>query len=444
MKDKILYHALQKFMKDSTNFIKKNDYEKDPKYKITSYIPIKKDHKYSVKKIREIDYSRIVLENWSKLEKFPSNKVVKTILKNRIIKLKKLHGDKSLTFSDEESVEENLIYLLIHYLKKYSSKFIPSNFLNTFKKFENYLENNLFSIFFYGSIHNFGSDVTKLNLSNDVWIRKPTDLEFSVISGLINGENKKIDYKLMDLNFIICTKVSKKEGTHLLSEAKSRINDAVNLLKIFTSGDIEIGGLYSGFSELWERDGPNRIEPEIYKPSSNNYFFSKKDLRSFNQFFKDYKKVDFKKSKNNFLKTAIRRFGISVEHREYEDKIVDYVVCLESLYSSKGEALLFKFTNRVALILGKNNDGRVKLLEFMKKSYDVRSKIVHGEIPKPFEIKKKTYSTIDVVIELDKITRKSIRHFLKLTNKYESKDDILKDLDLALQDTRILKKIQIK
>ena len=179
-------------------------------------------------------------------------------------KVRKTQLSKGTPKSSEEGVDDNLLQFLIYHLKYISyNKFDSTKFSLMYKIFFDYLSNYMFSIFYFSPLHNFTSQISRLDLSKDTWIRRPTPIEVSVISDLINGQKEKIDVQLMDLRFIICTNIQKKDFPIPIHEAKNRFHEGINVLKIFSDGDIELGGFYSSASENWLREGPSRVKPEI-------------------------------------------------------------------------------------------------------------------------------------------------------------------------------------
>ena len=73
------------------------------------------------------------------------------------------------------------------------------------------------------------------------------------------------------------------------------------------------------------------------------------------------------------------RLGFGMERRFAEDKLLDYMIGLESLYLPDGnDELTFKLSLRVAFILNQEITEGKKTYQFMKKMYRQRSKIAHG------------------------------------------------------------------
>jgi len=106
------------------------------------------------------------------------------------------------------------------------------------------------------------------------------------------------------------------------------------------------------------------------------------------------------------LDIALSRFDDGYERVKPEDKIIDYMIALEALYlqgESSGE-LAYRFAHRMAVLLAAKKEERQQLFSQIKKSYELRSKIVHGA--------KYKLSPQDVWFVEDKL-RLSIKVFLR-------------------------------
>jgi len=63
--------------------------------------------------------------------------------------------------------------------------------------------------------------------------------------------------------------------------------------------------------------------------------------------------------------------------------LIDHWIALEALFASDGRGeIKFRCSLRIAAYIGKDPDERVAIYREMKRSYDARSDLVHGEDPK--------------------------------------------------------------
>ncbi|MGG4442275.1 HEPN domain-containing protein [Brevibacillus fortis] len=77
---------------------------------------------------------------------------------------------------------------------------------------------------------------------------------------------------------------------------------------------------------------------------------------------------------------AFRRYALSLEKKNYEDQLLDLWIALESLFvpdGKKGE-ITYKLRVRMAYYFGDTALQRERIAQFVKKSYNHRSEIVHS------------------------------------------------------------------
>jgi hypothetical protein len=85
---------------------------------------------------------------------------------------------------------------------------------------------------------------------------------------------------------------------------------------------------------------------------------------------------------NKGLEIALRRFDLASGRASTEDSLIDLWITLEALLVSDGTAeLRYRASLRLARLCGDSPQERQEIFAFSKKSYDARSKIVHGENP---------------------------------------------------------------
>ena len=88
------------------------------------------------------------------------------------------------------------------------------------------------------------------------------------------------------------------------------------------------------------------------------------------------------------IKMALNRFNSAYDKRDPEDKIVDWVISFESLFSKKDDPTAL--TNCINIALRSSRFSKVpsERKEFylkLKAAYHVRSKIVHGDYCDPLK-----------------------------------------------------------
>jgi hypothetical protein len=151
----------------------------------------------------------------------------------------------------------------------------------------------------------------------------------------------------------------------------------------------------------------------------NKCVLSAQEIHELKKLFEKLKQV-----KNQSLKIASNRLGFGMERRLDEDKLLDYMIGLESLYLPDGnDELTFRLSLRVAFIINQETAKRKKTFKFMKKMYRLRSKIAHG---KENELTKEDISTIEDIL------RNSLKIYLGnpdsfTTDTYNKRGELVKE-----------------
>jgi len=92
---------------------------------------------------------------------------------------------------------------------------------------------------------------------------------------------------------------------------------------------------------------------------------------------------------------AMRRLNQTYDRKLDEDRVVDCWIGLETLLLSDGNSeLSYKSSMRLARFIGDTSAERKELQNLTKKSYDYRSKIVHGKTPLPEDLPEVTTKSL--------------------------------------------------
>ncbi len=101
------------------------------------------------------------------------------------------------------------------------------------------------------------------------------------------------------------------------------------------------------------------------------------------------------------FKVAQRRLSLGMERISLEDRLIDYMIGLETLYLPDGNAeLTFRLSLRIAFLLYADPNERKEAFKYIKDMYNTRSTIVHG---------KKYNLTKDEISKLEELLRKSLK-----------------------------------
>ena len=316
-------------------------------------------------------------------------------------------------------------------------EFDATKFLHNFQIFERYLTAELNTRYCFATLLNFNGDFKELNLDNSLHIRRITTDEFATISGIEDHSEKiNVEPALFKTKYVIGkTMDGAKVREPIVLKLFEKTLDA---LKVFRNGNVQLGGLYFRDSEFWKIKPIRVLRREPLTPPTEEYVLnSGKALTDFILFHKKFLNINFSKGKYTFLGRSIRRFSNAIEDSP-EDSIVDFVISLESLYTSNEDELSYKFSLRVATLLGSNPREMIGLQHMMHDIYHMRSKIVHGdEISTQFKLEKKSLEMKQVVEILEHVSRNSIMIFLKLLKEYESRDIIHRNIEAAIFDSEV-------
>ncbi|MCZ2808107.1 MAG: HEPN domain-containing protein [Candidatus Bathyarchaeota archaeon] len=111
-----------------------------------------------------------------------------------------------------------------------------------------------------------------------------------------------------------------------------------------------------------------------------SYELTKDEAEDFKAFYKE------KEGKLDDLKIALTRFNETyrregIGERKYEDVFIDCCIAFESLFCKdtrqKGEII----ATGASMLLGKDNNEREDINNYLRKAYGVRNDIVHASLP---------------------------------------------------------------
>jgi hypothetical protein len=111
---------------------------------------------------------------------------------------------------------------------------------------------------------------------------------------------------------------------------------------------------------------------------------------------------------------ALRRLAASSVRRSDEDRLIDAWIAFESLFAPDHTSeLRFRASLRIARFVGSNRSERTDLFNELKRSYDWRSRIVHGAGAPTGRRAKELGSLRDAVELTDEVLRRALRRGLE-------------------------------
>ena len=207
--------------------------------------------------------------------------------------------------------------------------------------------------------------------------------------------------------------------------------DLLTALRLHHGGRIVAGPMISASIDdsEWHIGGTTiwtRVSEKNFILEDQKYCLSREDVAEVNNLLQDIRKWCNDGTLNK-IDIALRRFHSSY-HGRFEDRIIDQMIAFESLYLGHDSELKYRLALRVAFLLGKDNEEREYIFSNMRKAYDLRSDIVHGN--RQVEISELS----STVPKTEDYLRQSIRRFLLLL----SQENSLKEIREKLLDENIL------
>ena len=179
---------------------------------------------------------------------------------------------------------------------------------------------------------------------------------------------------------------------------------SVSLMNTFSTGECNTTIFTKKELIAQAIDLPNFLIDDVYKGTAN--------YKNATQ-FQHYKSSELSRKELVAVYVAMARKEAVVPV-----KILMYCSAMEALVASSTMELSHQVAERVAVLIGKNKDERCKIYSDIKKGYDTRSKIAHGDFIKKNE---------SIIKEDAKKLDNYLRQLLQLENPFQLKKD---DIDM--------------
>lgn len=356
------------------------------------------------KNITPKDYISISLFKFDKeVEKIKEFKVCLDIMSKdpKVSELNgKLVGTKKTKAIIKNEKECLLAFVKYFYLK--NENFDDSLFEKHYKSFEELFYSDTLRFKESVRLHNFESESDEIILGNDIKIKKIFQFQ--------NDEQK-----IQEMKYNPYSQFSKSDFVveRLLSEKKIVGENKVNNIKIIKTDDqfdlvaksLRILKSSAVFRSVRVKNEMLTFHP-IQGISTITSFgesivlgekciITKKDEEYFKKVFNE-----LENEKDKRFRLASDRLSFGMERKRLEDRLIDYMIGLEALYLPDGnQELVFRISVRIARTLNTEFEKRFNCFRFVKKMYDIRSKIIHGD---KYELKEKD------IVEVEDILRQSI------------------------------------
>ena len=415
-----VYQTVMKFVKRAIDFL--NELQIEGK-RILSTIreePIIDEHGYHGERYLEIpNYFMFIREHEDELRKLKEYITgVETVSRNTLVQ-GHYHGkisDSSGKIIENPDIRpfvgvEFFISPLMALIEQVQSpRFDEEVFNELYQSIEKrllYGEGRLYH--YYAPLFNFDSKVERLELEGNISIRKISAPMLKSIwyhsrfGGLVPL------FQLHEMGYVIEMSHKHPKG-QLISEEIPRktIERVVSALRLFKKG-------LPGFNVLYHDTGasmPGFAPRDFY---GEQYVLETTEAKEFLDFWKLFKKITepHRLKKRRFLDISIRRFNQALDEHFPEDKLIDFMIAFEALFLRGEKAVSTGQIIAIACstLLGKNDEEREEIRQFITKAYSIRNCIVHGsEYPKPFV--REEYEMAEFVSKIEDYLRDSIKKLL--------------------------------
>lgn len=333
--------------------------------------------------------------------------------------------------------------ILFPLLRKYAKKaqsfdFIPSAFDKTYQEMEMYISSDKVEWVAFAPLYHFQCEVDEIDLEGNVKIRKilPEELEDVWNAESLHGQFSKFGFLEFPIFLIGMPYKSEKNLIDYYVTLDPLFYIIRGVLRLFKPGNVAFNRYYLRSVTSWGNGllGATWGHPPTML-KAKRYLLLKKEIDTLKEFWKVCMRLlaaagsDHHNAK--YLTIALHRFNSAIEETDFEHKLLDQLIALESLYLESPDELKYRLSNRVAIMVSENDTEIQSKKDLVMTAYDVRSKIIHGKIIKHIKIKEKEISFENLVLEVENLLRKSILRFLAMRIKYEHKE-ILDKLDNAL------------
>ncbi len=252
-------------------------------------------------------------------------------------------------------------------------------------------------------------------LDEDVFIDKLTDDEHSAFFRGLEDDFKSS----IDINRTRCIKC--KLSTADEDETKKVKTQATFCLNLFSELPLVTiwGGILEGVAKLSvhkivefeDLAGINKIKTNRFKIQSGTKRVAVSEL---------YKKINGAISKGKETLFTLEKYNSSLLRSEFIDKLVDTTICFESLISGNTE-LIYRLSLYSSYITSNNANERKEIFTKMKSLYEVRSKIIHGDlrsnkIQQKIEVVKKNWA------DYQKILKSAVSYYILYLSQHNKED----------------------
>jgi hypothetical protein len=259
-------------------------------------------------------------------------------------------------------------------------------------------------------------DIQKgITLADNLKLRLASQQDVNGLSHFPNTPNSLMPYCLnryvLDCSFDIPD--DPEISTRTWKEIITKINNAITALRLLKRGYVDSNCILTVTSKTTGKQFGMRAERSI--PNSElieAYHLRTDELGTLRELIERISKIDFDNAKQ--LNVALRRFENAYYNTENEDKLIDYMIAFEALFTTikertKGRNIAKKCSN----LIGNDEADKGQISNLLQQAYNKRNRIVHGEdltiTDEPDLDDENIFFLGDFVIEIEELLRRTIK-----------------------------------
>jgi len=378
--------------------------------------------------VQKNNYAMFVFKRWDLLKRM-----------NSYIELSKYLNDKeymSAAFQEQGF----LINILLDFIRETNSfNFNEEKFESIYKGIEEYAFSEFLQFSCSAQMYNFSCDVDEIIIDKEITINRYTEEECKKIWGRGHFWGSRPRFPTNPNDFKIKVRFPKEKksltaGDNREKEAIVILKNVLTLLRLFKDYNLRIGPIEVA-SEQWLPSMSLHISGEHEAMPVGQYKLNSSEQGALRELWGKIQRMNLTNVYS--LEIALKRFNFVHERIDSEDKLIDIMIGIETLFSESNDEIRYKTSLRTSLLIGKGLEDRKKIFKIMQKAYDLRSKLVHGEqlvatirVPAPVDLE---FPIGEFINFIKNYFADSIKSFINLSQNYNQQQifDRLHDMSLS-------------
>ena len=378
------------------------------------------------------DWYGLVARHWDEIRDTPEHAHCRDLLsKDQEIapQLNKVVG----TRQTRTIVQESQIlpgFLSAHISEQESLEFIERTYVDLYRRMEDFFYSDSLQLTATAPLLGFYSVVASIPLSADVQIDRLSLKELQAFyeagtlgqSSIVEGPGGLPSHAMRG-QVAGAKIVGSGQGLRAADsndpgyEAWSRFQAAVEVLRLFQTGFVALAFMTLR-PEAWRpAGGPHYLSygPRSAAPAFSKYDLDEDQVEPLIQLGERW--AGFKATGWRNVELAVSRLFMSAERVRATDRLIDSFIALEALFLADIRVeLRYRFALRASHLMARDDAARRRrIFDEMKSAYDLRSQIVHGELPpQTIKVGDQSYTLVQYAERVEALAREAIHRFLDI------------------------------